>query len=86
MESSDRKVIIFPGDQNSPVNLGSFEELVFARDPKNKLEFNFEWSLANPHTIKDPLSKLYMLRRPPPLLCRRRHGRGKASQARRGPA
>ncbi|MGD0410771.1 MAG: DUF3696 domain-containing protein, partial [Verrucomicrobiota bacterium] len=56
MESSDRKVIIFPGDQNSPVNLGSFEELVFARDPKNKLEFNFEWSLANPLKIKDPRS------------------------------
>jgi predicted ATPase len=56
MESSDRKVIIFPGDQNSPVNLGSFEELVFAREPKNKLEFNFEWSLANPLIIKDPRS------------------------------
>jgi predicted ATPase len=57
MESSDRKVVIYPGDQNSAVNLGSFEELVFARDPKNKLEFNFEWSLANPLTIKDPRSQ-----------------------------
>ena len=25
MESSDRKIVIYPGDQNSPVNLGSFE-------------------------------------------------------------
>jgi predicted ATPase len=56
MESSDRKIVIYPGDQNSPVNLGSFEELVFARDPKNRLEFNFEWSLAAPLTVKDPRS------------------------------
>ena len=57
MESSDRKVVIYPGDRDSAVNLGSFEELVFARDPKNKLEFNFEWSLAKPLTIKDPRSE-----------------------------
>jgi predicted ATPase len=56
-ESSDRKIVIYPGDQNSPVNLGSFEEFVFARDPKNKLEFNFEWSLAVPLTVRDPRSE-----------------------------
>jgi predicted ATPase len=56
MESSDRKVVIFPGDLNTPVNLGSFEEMVFARNPKNKLEFSFEWTLAEPLTIKDPRS------------------------------
>ncbi len=56
MESSDRKIVVYPGDQNSPVNLGSFEELVFARDPKNKIEFNFEWSLTEPLKVKDPRS------------------------------
>jgi predicted ATPase len=56
MESSDRKIVIYPGDLNTPVNLGSFEELVLARDTKNKLEFNFEWSLAEPLTVKDPRS------------------------------
>lgn len=56
MESSDRKIVIYPGDPNTPVNLGSFEELVFARDPKNKLEFSFEWSLADSLTVKDPRS------------------------------
>jgi len=48
MDSSDRKIVIYPGDANTPVNLGSFEDLVFARDSTNKLEFNFEWSLAQP--------------------------------------
>ena len=56
MESSDRKIVIYPGDQNTPVNLGSFEELVFARDPKNRLEFNFEWSLPEPLTVRDARS------------------------------
>ncbi len=56
MESSDRKTVIYPGDQNSPVNLGSFEELIFARDSRNRLEFNFEWSLPGALTVRDPRS------------------------------
>jgi predicted ATPase len=54
MESSDRKIVLYPGDVNTPVNLGSFEDLVFARDASNKLEFNFEWSLARPLTVRKP--------------------------------
>lgn len=57
VDSSDRKMVIYPGDVNTPVNLGSFEELVFGRDPKNKLEFSFEWELPEPLTVKDPRSK-----------------------------
>ena len=56
VDSSDRKMVIFPGDANTPVNLGSFEELVFGRDTKNKLEFSFEWGLPKPLTVKDPRS------------------------------
>ena len=54
MDSSDRKIVIYPGDANTPVNLGSFEDLVFARDSNNKLEFNFEWSLARALTVGRP--------------------------------
>ena len=56
VDSSDRKLVIFPGDLNTPVNLGSFEELVFGRDPKNKLAFTFEWGLTQPLTINDSRS------------------------------
>lgn len=56
MESSDRKIVLYPGDANTPVNLGSFEEFVFGRNPKNTLEFSFEWTLAEPLAVKDPLS------------------------------
>jgi predicted ATPase len=57
VDSSDRKLVIYPGDVNTPVNLGSFEELVFGRDAKNKLEFSFEWELPKALTVKDPRSK-----------------------------
>jgi len=56
VDSSDRKMVIYPGDVNTPVNLGSFEELVFGRDPRNRLSFTFEWGLAEPLTIKDSRS------------------------------
>ena len=57
MDSSDRKTVIYPGDVNTPVNLGSFEELVFGRDPKKKLEFSFEWKLSKPLTINNLRSR-----------------------------
>ena len=57
VDSSDRKMVIFPGDVNAPVNLGSFEELVFGRDSKNQLEFSFEWGLPKPLTVNDSRSE-----------------------------
>lgn len=57
VDSSDRKMVIFPGDANSPVDLGSFEDLIHGRDTKTKLEFSFEWDLPKPLTVKDPRSK-----------------------------
>lgn len=56
VDTSDRKMVIFGGDSNTPVNVGSFEELVFGRNPENNLKFACEWSLAEPLTIKDPRS------------------------------
>ncbi|HZI85523.1 MAG TPA: DUF3696 domain-containing protein [Pyrinomonadaceae bacterium] len=56
VDSSDRKMVIYPGDLNTPVNLGSFEEFVFNRDPQNQLSFDIEWSLQEPLTIQDPRS------------------------------
>jgi predicted ATPase len=56
VDSSDRKMVIYPGDMNTAVNLGSFEELIFARDARNKLGFSFEWDLPRPLTVRDPRS------------------------------
>lgn len=32
VESPDRKAILYPGDKNSAVRMGSFQEMVFGRD------------------------------------------------------
>jgi predicted ATPase len=57
VESSDRKLVLHPGDRDSAVNLGSFEEMIHRRDKTAKLEFGFEWKLPNQLKIEDPKTK-----------------------------
>ncbi len=56
VESPDRKVVFFPGGKNSVVQLGSYQEMVFHRDPKNKITFNYEWSFPETLRFKDPMT------------------------------
>ncbi len=56
IESSDRKAVLYPGDKNSAVQLGSFQEMVFKRDLKKKIIFNYEWDLSKELKFKDALS------------------------------
>ncbi len=56
VESSDRKAVFNPGGKNSAVQLGSYQEMVFHRDPKNKIKFEYQWLLQNIIKIKDPVS------------------------------
>lgn len=56
VESSDRKAVIYPGDKNSAVQLGSFQEMVFHRDPERKIGFNYEWDVGKELKIKDVLT------------------------------
>jgi predicted ATPase len=63
VESSDRKAVLFPGDKNSVVQLGSFQEMVFKRDIKKKISFNYEWNLNKELKFKDALTgKGYSIR------------------------
>lgn len=57
VESSDRKAILYPGDKNSAVQLGSFHEMVFERDIKKQIDFTYEWDLVKELKFKDPLSE-----------------------------
>lgn len=57
VDSSDRKTVINPGNGQSSIDVGSFEEMIFGRDSTRKLEFGFEWTLAKPMHVKDPESK-----------------------------
>lgn len=56
VESSDRKAVFYPGGINSPVQLGSYQEMVFHQDSENKIEFEYQWSLPEALKIKDPVS------------------------------
>lgn len=56
VESPDRKAVFYPGGKNSAVQLGSYQEMVFHHDPKNKIAFDYRWTLAEELKFKDPLS------------------------------
>ncbi|HBH27489.1 MAG: DUF3696 domain-containing protein [Desulfofustis sp. PB-SRB1] len=56
VESPDRKVVFYPGGKNSAVQLGSYQEMVFHRDPENKITFDYRWSLPEILKFKDPVT------------------------------
>ncbi|MFH1117892.1 MAG: DUF3696 domain-containing protein [Pseudomonadota bacterium] len=55
-ESPDRKAVLYPGGRNSAVQLGSYQEMVFHRNPDNKIMFDYRWNLEEPIKFKDPIS------------------------------
>ena len=56
VESSDRKAILYPGDKNSAVQMGSFQEMVFGRNIEKQINFNYAWELVKELKFKDALS------------------------------
>ncbi len=56
IESPDRKAVFNTGGNNSAVRLGSYEKMVFHRDPQNKIAFEYRWTLTDPLKFTDPLS------------------------------
>ncbi|MDD5322451.1 MAG: DUF3696 domain-containing protein [Methylococcales bacterium] len=56
VESPDRKAVLYPGGKNSAVQLGSYQEMVFHRNPKNKISFDYKWDFQDVLKIKDPIS------------------------------
>ena len=53
VESPDRKAVFYPGGKNSAVQLGSYQEMVFHRNPENKISFEYDWSLPSSTKFKD---------------------------------
>lgn len=56
VESPDRKAVLYPGGKNSAVQLGSYQEMVFHRNPENKISFAYQWDFQSVLKIKDPIS------------------------------
>ena len=48
--------MFYPGGKNSAVQLGSYREMVFGRDPDNKIAFEYRWSMPETLKFSDPLS------------------------------
>jgi predicted ATPase len=56
-ESQDQRRVVHPGDDYTPVELGTFQDLIFDHDLNNKLEFEFSWTLPKPLAIADRLKR-----------------------------
>jgi predicted ATPase len=56
IESPDRRSVFFPGNQNSAVELGSYQEMVFQRNPKNKISFEYMWDFEPSLKLRDPIA------------------------------
>ncbi len=57
IESPDRKAVFYPGGKNSAVQLGSYQEMVYHRNPENNITFNYRWNLSALLNIKDPVNQ-----------------------------
>jgi predicted ATPase len=55
VESQDRKAVLYPGGKNSAVQLGSFKDMVYGREAKDQITFQYEWTLPAPLVVTDPL-------------------------------
>ena len=56
VDSPDRKAVFNPGGRNSAVQLGSYQEMVYRRAKKTRIEFEYSWSISEQLRFRDPLS------------------------------
>lgn len=57
--SSDRNRVLHPGDSKTPVDLGTFEDLMYKHDMKSELTFSIGWKLNQPLSISDVLTETF---------------------------
>ncbi|MBX9599519.1 MAG: DUF3696 domain-containing protein [Bryobacteraceae bacterium] len=55
-ESPDRRRVLHPGDQNTPVELGTFRDLVHGHDLTKEIALSLAWTLPKPLSIVDPVA------------------------------
>lgn len=56
-ESPDRHRVLHPGDRNTPVELGTYRDLIFNHDVAQEIQFSLAWSSPEPLIIRDPLTQ-----------------------------
>jgi predicted ATPase len=57
IESTDRRRVLYTGDSNSIVDLGTFRELIHSHNADLALEISLSWELLNTLRVKDPEHK-----------------------------
>lgn len=57
VRSPDRKSVLDLGDPESPVQLGSFRDLIFDHRTKEPLGIDLLWDLPSELTVRDPISR-----------------------------
>lgn len=55
-ESPDRQRVLHPGDRHTPVDLGTFQDMIFAHDAELPLWFRMDWSLEKDLKVQDSKS------------------------------
>lgn len=56
-ESPDRSQVLNLGDERNLVELGTFQEVIYLHDLKNKFSVDIDWSLPEPLKFEDPAHK-----------------------------
>jgi hypothetical protein len=57
VRSPDRNSVFDFGDENAPVQLGSFRDVIFGHDLEREIAFGLTWQLPAQMSIRDPRSK-----------------------------
>ena len=55
MQLADRKRSLHLGDDNSQIDLGTFEDCIHGHDLTKSLEFSLRWKLVPPLVVKNPV-------------------------------
>ncbi|HEY6327952.1 MAG TPA: DUF3696 domain-containing protein [Blastocatellia bacterium] len=61
VDSPDRRQVLNLGDGRTPVELGTFPEILFAHNSSMNLQFHLEWDLPQPLVIEDPAERQRIL-------------------------
>ena len=57
--AQDRKVVFYPGDSNSAIQFGAYQDIVFRHDTAKKITFEYAWLLPEKERprFRDPISR-----------------------------
>jgi predicted ATPase len=57
VESPDRRRVLHPGDEHTPVDLGTFRDLVYDHKETLRVSFEVQWTLPESLSFSDPRSR-----------------------------